>query len=97
MLTAARAPFIAIGMIGVLAAVVVVARLPQNSALRGALTGNTPAAETPVTDGCLVSAVGLQCRCVVRGEQDCKEMGGTFYAKDDGGIDACETACRASE
>jgi hypothetical protein len=96
--TNARAPFIAVGMIGVLAAFVVVARLPQNSALRGALTGDAPAttsSATAVTDGCAVSAVGLKCRCVVRDEAACKEMDGTFYAKDDGGIDACVQACSA--
>jgi hypothetical protein len=90
------APFAAIGMIGVVAAFVVLARLPDNSALRGALTGTSPSSEA-ATDACAVSAVGLKCRCIVRDEAECEDMDGTFYARVDGGIDACLAICAATE
>ena len=79
--------------------IVVVARLPDNSMLRGALTGEPPPAAA--TDGCAVDAVGLKCRCVVRAEDECMDMGGTFYARATldaggfGGIDACFAVCNA--
>lgn len=92
----ALAPFMPIGMIGVLALVVVIARLPDNSALRAELTG-------AATDGCAVDAVEVECRCVVRDEKECKKMGGTFYSRTKvnaaglGGIDACLAVCAAGE
>ncbi len=88
------APFAAVGMIGVVAAFVVLARLPDGSALKGALTGETPKSEAS-TDACAVDAVGLKCRCIVRDEAECGDMEGTFYARAEGGIEACQKACIA--
>jgi hypothetical protein len=56
----------------------------------GATSIQTPIIEPKASVICaMVAAV------VVRDEAACKEMDGTFYAKDDGGIDACVQACSA--
>lgn len=94
--TRSMAPFIPVGMIGVVALFVVLARLPDNSALKGALTNGT-ASSAAVSDGCAVDAVGVACRCVVRAEDECSDMQGKFYAKKDGGIDACLKVCASAE
>jgi hypothetical protein len=91
------APFIPVGMIGVVALFVVLARLPDNSALRGALTNDGNTSSAAVSDACAVDAVGVTCRCVVRAEDECSDMQGKFYAKKDGGIDACLKVCAAAE
>ncbi|HRH94093.1 MAG TPA: hypothetical protein PKV72_06210, partial [Candidatus Peribacteria bacterium] len=61
--TRSMAPFIPVGMIGVVALFVVLARLPDNSALKGALMNDGAASSAAVSDGCAVDAVGVTCRC----------------------------------
>lgn len=97
--TRSLAPFIPVGMLGVIALFVVLARLPDNNTLRGSLMheSSSSSSEAAVSDGCAVDAVGVACRCVVRGADECAAMEGTFYAKTDGGIDACLAVCTAAE